>query len=93
MTQPAWCDEGCLAYCSVPDDPPEPAKPHTALGWYALLAMVLILAIAEFIAWKKHWRTPSQNTQGLSKAHKWFRWIGMVGFIVLAVHLFFGGPI
>src|SRR4051812_4204016 len=70
-------------------DPPPPAD-HVA--WWIWLAILAAIAIADWWLLWKHRKTLSQQAQRYSRAHQWFRWLGMIALGMLGWHLFFGFP-
>lgn len=89
---PTWCDgEGCLASCSVPDDPPPDPRRDSNAGWWLLLGAIVSVLVIDYILSRLHRPTASQKSQRYAKAHHWYRWIvGVIGVGGLFVwHMFF----
>ncbi len=92
MIQPACDEEGYGECVQQPDPaPPDPPRHSETLAFTFWLALIIGLMLVEIIANRSGRRTPSQ----VLKRHtgKILKWIGVAGFILLGVHLFFGGPL
>jgi len=70
---------------------PDP-KPGVPAAWF-LLGLFLALAIFEVWALSTGHNTVSHMIQRAVKAHRWLAWFGGIAWVVLGIHLLFGGPL
>lgn len=75
----------------IPELAPVEPDPATAAKWFALV-WFLALAVFEIWALRHGKNTLSHWLQRLSRAHKWLRWLEVIGSGLLVWHLFWGFP-
>jgi type IV secretory pathway VirB2 component (pilin) len=76
----------------APDPPPLPSRELTAATLMIVLLFVAV-AIYEVFAVRTKRRTISQRIQQLLRGHRVWQGLAFVGFVLLGVHLIFGGPL